>query len=117
MTVAPRNPEQEQVVSTQAELSVVLGGAGVGKTTSALAAAHAHLERVADSKPHDRVLFLSFSRSSVARIASRAGEILGRRGSDLPRNALCRTPWQVACEGRVVHQRQGDQAIYRNRNR
>ncbi|WP_289231373.1 UvrD-helicase domain-containing protein [Barrientosiimonas endolithica] len=80
MTVAPRNPEQEQVVSTQAELSVVLGGAGVGKTTSALAAAHAHLERVADSKPHDRVLFLSFSRSSVARIASRAGEILGRRG-------------------------------------
>lgn len=83
MTFAPRNPEQEQVVATQAELSVVLGGAGVGKTTSALAAAYAHLERVAESKPHDRVLFLSFSRSSVARIATHAGEILGRRGSQV----------------------------------
>lgn len=79
MTIAPRNPEQAKVVATQAELSVVLGGAGVGKTTSALAAARAHLERVAETKPNDRVLFLSFSRSSVARIASRASEILGRR--------------------------------------
>ena len=83
MTFAPQNPEQQRVVATQAELTVVLGGAGVGKTTSALAAAHAHLERVAESEPHDRVLFLSFSRSSVARIASRANEILGRRGSQV----------------------------------
>lgn len=83
MTIAPRNPEQEHVIATQAELSVVLGGAGVGKTTSALAAANAHLERVAENKPHDRVLFLSFSRSSVARIASRASEILGQRESQV----------------------------------
>lgn len=83
MTFVSQNPEQERVVTTQAELTVVLGGAGVGKTTSALAAGHAHLERVAESKPHDRVLFLSFSRSSVARIASRANEILGRRGSQV----------------------------------
>lgn len=70
MTFLPKNPEQERVVTTQADITVVLGGAGVGKTTSALAAACAHLERVAEGKPHDRVLFLSFSRSSVARIAS-----------------------------------------------
>jgi DNA helicase-2/ATP-dependent DNA helicase PcrA len=52
MTFAPQNPEQQRVVATQAELTVVLGGAGVGKTTSALAAAHAHLERVAESGAH-----------------------------------------------------------------
>lgn len=83
MTFIPKNPEQERVVTTQADLTVVLGGAGVGKTTSALAAAHAHLERVAESEPHDRVLFLSFSRSSVARIAARANEVLGQRGSQV----------------------------------
>ncbi|MBY3989558.1 UvrD-helicase domain-containing protein [Rhodococcus fascians] len=83
MTFAPQNPQQKRVVETHAELTVVLGGAGVGKTTSALAAADAHLERVAESKTFDRVLFLSFSRSSVARIASRADEILGRRGSQV----------------------------------
>lgn len=65
MTWAAQNPEQAQVVATEAELTVVLGGAGVGKTTSALAAAAAHLERVRETKPHDRVLFLSFSRASL----------------------------------------------------
>ena len=83
MTYIPQNPEQERVVATRAELTVVLGGAGVGKTTCALAAAHAHLERALEGNPRDRVLFLSFSRSSVARIASRASEILGRRGSQV----------------------------------
>lgn len=77
MTWVPQNPEQAQVVATDAELTVVLGGAGVGKTTSALAAAAAHLERVRESKPHDRVLFLSFSRASMARIASRTNAVLG----------------------------------------
>ncbi len=77
MTWAAQNPEQAQVVATEAELTVVLGGAGVGKTTSALAAAAAHLERVRETKPHERVLFLSFSRASVARIASRMSAVLG----------------------------------------
>ncbi|WP_292789417.1 MULTISPECIES: UvrD-helicase domain-containing protein [unclassified Microbacterium] len=77
MTWEAQNPEQAQVVATEAELTVVLGGAGVGKTTSALAAAAAHLERVRESKPHERVLFLSFSRASVARIASRMSAVLG----------------------------------------
>lgn len=79
MTWTAKNPEQAQVVETDAELTVVLGGAGVGKTTSALAAAAAHLERVQDTKPQERVLFLSFSRASVARIASRTSELLGKR--------------------------------------
>jgi len=78
MTFTAQNPEQARVVTTQADLTVVLGGAGVGKTTSALAAAHEHLQRTARTEPHERVLFLSFSRASVARIDSRTHQILGR---------------------------------------
>lgn len=83
MTFIAQNFEQSRVVNTQANLTVVLGGAGVGKTTSALAAAHDHLVRVENTKPHDRVLFLSFSRSSVARIASRMHTILGPRSAQV----------------------------------
>lgn len=83
MTWAAQSPEQAQVVATDAELTVVLGGAGVGKTTSALAAAAAHLERVRESKPYERVLFLSFSRASVARIASRTSAVLGRHADSV----------------------------------
>lgn len=83
MTFAAQNPEQSRLVETQADLTVVLGGAGVGKTTSALAAAHSHLLRMEQAKPHERVLFLSFSRSSVARIASRTYEILGRHSGQV----------------------------------
>ncbi|QOT23069.1 UvrD-helicase domain-containing protein [Paenarthrobacter sp. YJN-D] len=78
MIFAPQNSQQRQVVETQAKLTVVLGGAGVGKTTSALAAARAHLDRTTDVDPTGRVLFLSFSRASVARISSRTQSILGR---------------------------------------
>lgn len=78
MTWTAKNPEQDRVVATEAALTVVLGGAGVGKTTSALAAAAAHIERVEDARPYERVLFLSFSRASVARIATRTSEVLGR---------------------------------------
>lgn len=78
MTWEAQNSEQAKIVATEKELTVVLGGAGVGKTTSALAAAAAHLERVRDSKRHEKVLFLSFSRASVARISSRASAVVGR---------------------------------------
>lgn len=56
MTFIPQNPEQERVVMTQAELTVVLGGAGVGKTTCALAAAHTHLERAQETMQPGRSL-------------------------------------------------------------
>lgn len=83
MKFVAQNHEQSRVVSTEADLTVVLGGAGVGKTTSALAAAQTHLDRTGSTKPHERVLFLSFSRSSVARIASRTHEALGRRSAQV----------------------------------
>ena len=72
----PSGPEQRGVIETEAPLTVVLGGAGTGKTTCALVAARAHLERPA-TRPNDRALFLSFSRASVSRIADRGQGILG----------------------------------------
>ena len=76
MSFIPQNDEQRRLVETEAAKTVVLGGAGVGKTTSALAAARAHLER-STTASFDRVLFLSFSRASVGRISSRSHELLG----------------------------------------
>ena len=84
------NDVQRDVIAAEDPILVVTGGAGTGKTTTAAFAARAHLERRdplrlgvdrslrrADSPPPDRVLFLSFSRASVARIAERSGAILG----------------------------------------
>ncbi len=90
MTYSPAE-EQRQVIDATDPVLVVLGGAGTGKTTTAAVAARAHLERrdaerkldarlslrMPRTGPIDRVLFLSFSRSSVARIADRSRTILG----------------------------------------
>lgn len=80
--------EQRAVIDSTNPVLVVLGGAGTGKTTTAAAAARAHLERSSpqatsgptrhlDVRHHPRVLFLSFSRASVARITERNRPILG----------------------------------------
>lgn len=74
-TFEPRGDEQRQVVESDAPLLVVLGGAGTGKTVSALAAARTHLARPG-APTSDRVLFLSFSRAAVARIGERARGVL-----------------------------------------
>jgi DNA helicase-2/ATP-dependent DNA helicase PcrA len=76
MTFEPRGPEQHKIISAEAELTVVLGGAGTGKAACALAAASAHLERTR-TPPTQRVLFLSFSRASVSRIADHSQGALG----------------------------------------
>jgi DNA helicase II / ATP-dependent DNA helicase PcrA len=88
----PYNPgdEQRAVIGSMDSVVVVLGGAGTGKTSTAAAAARAHLERsdlrrsaagasrrAASAPGPDRVLFLSFSRASVARIIDRSRTILG----------------------------------------
>jgi DNA helicase-2/ATP-dependent DNA helicase PcrA len=82
--------EQRAVIDSTDDVVVVLGGAGTGKTSTAAAAARAHLkrrdavkaiagvsDRVASSPGPDRVLFLSFSRASVTRIIDRSRTILG----------------------------------------
>lgn len=82
MIFQPRSQQQQQILSTEAELTVVLGGAGTGKTTCALAAANVHLERKKGSLPK-HVLFLSFSRASVSRIVAHSRGVLGRQAQNV----------------------------------
>ncbi|MCX5173828.1 AAA family ATPase [Streptomyces antibioticus] len=86
--------EQQDVVESTAPVLVVLGGAGTGKTTTAVAAARRHLEdaderlalrrRAAHQAGRrtrlpapERVLFLSFSRTAVAQIIDRSSDVIG----------------------------------------
>lgn len=80
--MTPARPgTQDDVVASSDPVLLVLGGAGVGKTTAAARAAAKYLE---DAERHsrgvhpERVLFLSFSRASVAQILSRSSDVLGR---------------------------------------
>ncbi|MEU6236070.1 UvrD-helicase domain-containing protein [Kitasatospora sp. NPDC047058] len=85
---------QQDVIDNTAPVRVVLGGAGTGKTTTAVAAARRHLD-AADEKlvlrrqaaqrsarrtrlpAPERVLFLSFSRTAVAQILDRSAGVIG----------------------------------------
>ncbi|MHB8498968.1 MAG: UvrD-helicase domain-containing protein [Acidimicrobiales bacterium] len=72
-------PAQQDVADQTRPTALVLGGAGVGKTTTALWAArreltdHGHRIRPA---PDHRSLFVTFSRTAVAQIRRRAGGVL-----------------------------------------
>jgi DNA helicase II / ATP-dependent DNA helicase PcrA len=71
--------EQRAVADHPARTVLVLGGAGVGKTTTALWAARRELtDHGTDGRPVPgrRVLFVTFSRTAVAQIRSRAGGVL-----------------------------------------
>ena len=85
--------EQRAVIDSSAPVVVVLGGAGAGKTSTAAAAAADRLAaddatRAAARRsaplgsfrplmPVQRVLFLSFSRTSVSQIIDRSSSVLG----------------------------------------
>lgn len=64
-------PQQRAVVDSTDPVTLVLGGAGCGKTTVALWAARAELLRP-NTKPWQRVGFLTFSRTAVDQIGSRS---------------------------------------------
>ncbi len=73
------SPQQSDVASARGSTVLVLGGAGTGKTTAALWAARAAIER-GEVGAHQKVLLLTFSRTAVSQIASRArGVISGIR--------------------------------------
>jgi DNA helicase-2/ATP-dependent DNA helicase PcrA len=72
-------PKQREAVEATEDLVVVLGGAGAGKTTTALWAAREHLSRAA-AQGHERVLFATFSRTAVSQIARRAPALLAELG-------------------------------------
>jgi DNA helicase-2/ATP-dependent DNA helicase PcrA len=59
------------VVEAREAVVLALGGPGTGKTTTALWAARAELERP-ETAPWQRVLFLTFSRTAVGQIGRRA---------------------------------------------
>jgi DNA helicase-2/ATP-dependent DNA helicase PcrA len=67
--------EQRRVADDPFKFALVLGGAGTGKTTAALWAARQAIER-GEVKAHQRVLFLTFSRTAVSQIAVRAKGVL-----------------------------------------
>ncbi|KWX09119.1 hypothetical protein TR74_11530 [Carbonactinospora thermoautotrophica] len=79
MTFEQLTAEQRQVADATAPTMLVFGGAGVGKTTTALWAARRELTAHGTSSkplPGRRVLFVTFSRTAVAQIRSRAGNVL-----------------------------------------
>ncbi len=67
--------QQQSVVTVSGSTTLVLGGAGTGKTTAALWVARTAIEQ-GDVGPHQRVLFLTFSRTAVSQIASRSLGVL-----------------------------------------
>ena len=70
-----RQREVVDTVVTSDDRIIVLGGAGTGKTTTALWTARTYLETSAET-PAPRVLFLTFSRPAVSQITSRSPGVL-----------------------------------------
>jgi DNA helicase-2/ATP-dependent DNA helicase PcrA len=70
---------QESVLNAEDPVLVVLGGAGTGKTTVAIAVVRKILDRRRESGAQPRrALFLSFSRAAVSQIVDRTTDTLGR---------------------------------------
>lgn len=76
-------PEQRAVVDSDAPISLVLGGAGVGKTTTALWAARRHLTddpSFGRRSATRRTLFVTFSRTAVSQIQGRSTGVVDGLG-------------------------------------
>ncbi|WP_405444475.1 AAA family ATPase [Streptomyces achromogenes] len=111
MTYKPR-ADQQELIESSARVLVVSGGAGTGKTTTAVAAARAHLE-AGDEKllrlrqdaarrgqrtqlpAVTRVLFLSFSRTAVAQIIDRAANVIGELRPRLEVSTFHGFAWRI----------------------
>jgi DNA helicase-2/ATP-dependent DNA helicase PcrA len=111
VTYEPKGKQLDIITST-APVLVVLGGAGTGKTTTAVAAARAHLEAVdrwllavrraamvsgkrTRLPPAQRALFLSFSRTAVAQVIDRAGAVIGHFGPRLEVATFHGFAWRI----------------------
>lgn len=111
MTYEPKG-KQVDIITSTAPVLVVLGGAGTGKTTTAVAAARAHLEaadrwllavrRAAMAsgqrtrlRAAQRALFLSFSRTAAAQIIDRASAVIGPFGPRLEVATFHGFAWRI----------------------
>ncbi|MFJ2008083.1 UvrD-helicase domain-containing protein [Streptomyces chartreusis] len=111
MNYAP-NDAQRSIIASRAPVLVVLGGAGTGKTATAVAAARAHLESADEGLRAARqclvrqgvrsrmpaaqqALFLSFSRTAVSQIVDRAANVIGRFGPRLEVATFHGFAWRV----------------------
>jgi len=68
------SPVRQKLIETQ-DYVLVLGGPGSGKTTIALLKAD-HEIRTGQLKRGQRILFLSFARATIARVAQQAGKLI-----------------------------------------
>lgn len=68
------SPVRQKLIETQ-DYVLVLGGPGSGKTTIALLKAE-HEIRTGQLKRGQRILFLSFARATIARVAQQAGKLI-----------------------------------------
>jgi len=68
------SPKHEEILACEKD-ALVLGGPGAGKTTIALIKAGREIASQ-HLKPHQKILFLSFARSTVARVGEKAREQL-----------------------------------------
>ncbi len=76
-------PEQRAIVDSDDRVSLVLGGAGVGKTTTALWAARRHLTgdpEFGRRSATRRALFVTFSRTAVSQIQGRSAGVVDGLG-------------------------------------
>jgi DNA helicase II / ATP-dependent DNA helicase PcrA len=71
---ADLTPRQQDVATSRAPITLVIGGAGTGKTTAALWAARNTLESP-ETHGHVRALFLTFSRTAVEQIGERSQRV------------------------------------------
>ena len=119
MTYEPRGTQVDVIAST-APVLVVRGGAGTGKTTTAVAAARAHLDaadlvlrearraaalsgRRKRLPAPQRALFLSFSRTAVTQILDRAGPVIGAHGPRLEVATFHGFAWRIVNDFGKAH--------------
>jgi DNA helicase-2/ATP-dependent DNA helicase PcrA len=75
------NAERQALVKTEGHL-LVMGGPGSGKTSIALLKADREVQSSA-LRGGQKILFLSFARATIARVAERAGSLIAKSSRDL----------------------------------